>query len=113
MKKETKDKLADIVWYIKGQLHQEKLSDNYTGTPFDEGHILALEEAMNQNLRIEDVSLREGEIFIEKANGGFNVSIIDNFGDRLNWDEMIGLVSSITMPEHRPCVRYLQPKKEK
>lgn len=30
----------------------------------------------------------------------------------LAWDEMIGLVASLTMPEHRPCKQWMKTKEE-
>lgn len=46
MEQKTKDKLADILWYIKGQIDLRKMEQDYFG-PFDESHLEALREAMS------------------------------------------------------------------
>ena len=47
-------------------------------------------------------------IMIEKTESGlFNVRLGEKWADNLAWDEMIGLVASITMPERRPCLQWL------
>lgn len=28
--------------------------------------------------------------------------------DRMSWDEMLGLLASITMPDKRPCLQWLK-----
>ena len=48
-------------------------------------------------------------IMIEPTEDGtFNVSCGEKWADKLGWDEMIGLVASITMPERRPCLHWLK-----
>lgn len=47
-------------------------------------------------------------IIIEKTERGtFKVSCGEKWADNLTWEEMIGIVTSITMPEHRPCIQWL------
>lgn len=33
--------------------------------------------------------------------------------DRLGYDEMLGLITSITMPEKRPCLQWLKTEEER
>lgn len=54
------------------------------------------------------------KITIKKnRSGSFNVYTLGKFADSLGYDEMLGLISSLTMPEPRPCMRYLWDKEEK
>lgn len=51
------------------------------------------------------------KIIIEKLpEGGFNVIQGNKYSGHLGYDEMLGLVSSITMPENRPCLQWLKTK---
>ncbi|MBF0651681.1 hypothetical protein IR083_22950 [Dysgonomonas sp. GY75] len=51
------------------------------------------------------------KITIEKLpNGGFNVIQGDKYSDMLGYDEMLGLVSCLTMPENRPCIGFMRTK---
>lgn len=50
MDQKNKDKLADILWYLKGQIDLSK-SNFDTTLPFDQSHINALNKAMNQEPR--------------------------------------------------------------
>lgn len=43
----------------------------------------------------------------------FDVHISDRFADGLTFDEMLGLVASIAMPEPRMCLTWLKTSKEK
>lgn len=50
-------------------------------------------------------------IKIEKLEGGaFNVVQGDKWADGISYDEMLGLVSALTMPESRPCLQWLWTK---
>lgn len=52
-------------------------------------------------------------IKIEKLEGGaFNVVQGDRYSDTLGYDEMLGLVSALTMPEDRPHTKWMQTKEE-
>lgn len=53
------------------------------------------------------------EINIKKAEYGFDVYYEDKLADSLTWDEMLGLVASITMPEKKPCLQWLKTREEK
>jgi hypothetical protein len=40
--------------------------------------------------------------------GGWNIEHDGKSADRLTWDEMLGLVAQITMPEERRCCQWLK-----
>lgn len=42
--------------------------------------------------------------------GGFNVIQSDKCSEHLSYDEMLGLVSALTMPESRPCLQWMKTK---
>lgn len=42
------------------------------------------------------------KIIIEKDGNAFNVIQGDRYSDHLGYDEMLGVVSALTMPEDRP-----------
>lgn len=44
--------------------------------------------------------------------GGFNVIEGDKCSEHLGYDEMLGLVSALTMPESRPCLQWMRTKEE-
>jgi len=50
--------------------------------------------------------------FIEPSEkdiyGGWTVSYGDKYAEGLVYDEMFGLVASITMPKERPCLQWLK-----
>lgn len=51
------------------------------------------------------------KITIKKDKRGlFNVYALGKIADSLGYDEMLGLISSLTMPEHKPCMNYLKTK---
>lgn len=54
--------------------------------------------------------LGEGQkVVIEKLKDGlWNVSVGDKLADKLGYDEMLGLVASITIPDNRPCIAWLK-----
>ena len=43
---------------------------------------------------------------------GFNVKQGDKYADRLCYDEMMGLLSSLTMPKERPCLQWMRTEEE-
>ena len=43
---------------------------------------------------------------------GWNVIYGDKYADGLSYDEMLGLVASITMPEKRPAMQWLKTEEE-
>lgn len=51
MTEEDKDKLADIAWFIKGQIDLKEKGQAYS-IPFDESHALALTRAINNSPRM-------------------------------------------------------------
>lgn len=42
----------------------------------------------------------------------FTVSQNDRYADRLTFDEMLGLVATLTMPELRQCTAWMKSKAE-
>lgn len=61
-------------------------------------------------IRIEFI-VRDGEdlenFHQQSTNPGWKVSYEDRYADALSWDEMIGLVGAITMPQPRPTLQWL------
>lgn len=52
-------------------------------------------------------------IKIEKLEGGaFNVVQGDRYSDQLGYDEMLGLVSALTIAKEPNCLRWMQTKEE-
>lgn len=52
-------------------------------------------------------------IKIEKLEDGcFNVVQGDKYTEALGFDEMLGLVSALTMPESRPCLQWMKTKEQ-
>lgn len=51
-------------------------------------------------------------ITIETAEHGFNVSQGDKNAE-VGWDEMIGLIASLTMPEKRPCLQWMETEEQR
>ena len=43
----------------------------------------------------------------------WNVTFQDKLADRLGYDEMLGLVASITIPTDRPCLQWLKTEEER
>jgi len=53
------------------------------------------------------------DIIIKQNEGGsFDVHLGDRFADGVTYDEMLGLVSSIAMPEPRRCLHWLKTNAE-
>ncbi len=56
----------------------------------------------------------EGTITIKQnTNGTFDVEYENKIADHLGYEEMLGLVSAITMPEKRPCLNWLWTKERR
>lgn len=52
-------------------------------------------------------------ISIEKSEQGFfTVRQGDKYSDELGYDEMLGTISALTMPEKRPCLHWMKTKEE-
>lgn len=52
-------------------------------------------------------------ITIEKLEGGcFIVRQNDKYADGVTYDELLGLVSALTMPESRPCLHWLRTEEQ-
>jgi hypothetical protein len=57
----------------------------------------------------------EIEFLEEERDGkwtGWCVTYSDKYADGLGYDEMLGLVAAITMPEKRPTLQWLKTKDE-
>lgn len=55
--------------------------------------------------------------YIEKTEeglvgGGFTVTKDDKYADRLGYDEMLGLVAALTMPESRPTLQWMKTEEQ-
>lgn len=55
-----------------------------------------------------------GEIITIKrlAGGSFRVEDGPRYNEGLTFDEMLGVIASLTMPEHRPCLQWMQTKEQ-
>ncbi|TWU39813.1 hypothetical protein Poly51_64040 [Rubripirellula tenax] len=51
---------------------------------------------------------------VERDNGSKDYTVTNNgkFADRLTFDEMLGLIASLTMPESRRCIQWLKTQDE-
>ena len=52
------------------------------------------------------------ELKIEYKNNHWYVYFDNKIADHLTYEEMIGLVASITMPRERKCLNWLEPIKK-
>lgn len=53
------------------------------------------------------------DIVIKKdGDYGFDVWQGDKHSDHLGFDEMLGLISALTMPENRPCLQWMRTEDE-
>ena len=43
---------------------------------------------------------------------GFTVTNGDEYTDHLTWDEMLGLVAQVTMPDTRRCLQWLKTQEQ-
>lgn len=46
------------------------------------------------------------------TNNCFTVRQGDRYSDKLTYDEMLGLISVLTMPKERPCLRWMRTEEE-
>lgn len=56
------------------------------------------------------------KIVIEKNKDSpllWDVTIGDRMADNLAYDEMLGLIATVTMPESRPCLQWLKTKEQR
>lgn len=49
----------------------------------------------------------------QEPNGVWNVTFQDKLAKELTYDEMLGLISSITMPSNRPCLQWLKTEEQR
>lgn len=62
-----------------------------------------------KRLKERRLEMAKQDIVIKQLpDGGYDVHYGDKRTGMLSYDEMLGLVSSITMPESRPCLQWLQ-----
>lgn len=52
------------------------------------------------------------KITIERLEYGFNVIQGDKYSDQLGFDEMLGLIAILTMPDHTPHLQWMKTKEE-
>lgn len=45
-------------------------------------------------------------------NNCFTVRQGDRYSDKLTYDEMLGLISVLTMPKERPCLRWMRTEEK-
>ena len=46
------------------------------------------------------------------TNNYFTVRQGDRYNDKLTYDEMLGLISALTMPKERPCLHWMRTEEE-
>lgn len=51
-------------------------------------------------------------IVITQDEHGWKVQQGDKYADWLGYDEMMGVVSSLTMPKERPCLHWMRTKEQ-
>lgn len=55
----------------------------------------------------------KSDIIIKQNDGrAFDVHVGDRYADGLTFDEMLGLVASITLPQGRGCLNWLKTEAE-
>jgi hypothetical protein len=64
----------------------------------------------NKKMKIE-IELIESQP-TERPWSGWRVTHGDKYADGLGYDEMLGLVAAITMPEKRPALQWLKTAEE-
>lgn len=53
------------------------------------------------------------DIVIKKdGDYGFDVWQGDKHSEHLGFEEMLGLISALTMPENRPCIQWMRTEEE-
>lgn len=56
---------------------------------------------------MEDITIKQYN------NGYFEVFQGDKSSGKLGFDEMLGLITSLTMSEHRPCLHWMKTKEQR
>lgn len=56
---------------------------------------------------MEDITIKQYN------NGYFEVFQGDKSSGELSFDEMLGLITSLTIPEHRPCLLWMKTKEQR
>lgn len=56
---------------------------------------------------MEDITIKQYN------NGYFEVFQGDKSSGELGFDEMLGLITSLTMSEHRPCLHWMKTKEQR
>ena len=51
-------------------------------------------------------------IVITQEQSGWKVQQGDKYADGLCYDEMMGVVSALTMPKQRPCLSWMRTKEQ-
>ena len=51
-------------------------------------------------------------IVITQDEHGWKVQQGDKYADWLGYDEMMGVVSALTMPKQRPCLQWMRTKEQ-
>lgn len=49
---------------------------------------------------------------IQDINNSFSVHYKDKYANELCWDEMLGLVASLTISDNKPCQQWLKTEEE-
>lgn len=52
------------------------------------------------------------EIIIRKTECGHNVIVNNKETGNLSFDETLGIIASLIIPDHKPCLRWLKTKEE-
>lgn len=52
-------------------------------------------------------------IITRRTERTFDVGTDGRLADQLGWDEMLGLVASLTMPDKRPCLHWLKTEEQR
>ena len=52
------------------------------------------------------------KVKIESTDTGWNVYFENKVAEHLSYEEMLGLVASITMPTNKRCLNWLEPIKK-
>ena len=59
---------------------------------------------------MEGIIIEKIETSTEEVWGGWKVTQGDKYADGLTFEEMIGLVCSLTIPGERPCLHWMATK---
>lgn len=75
-------------------------------------HRMFCKECYLENMAMVEKAYSDAEIKIVKVEYGWNVIHGDKYADGLGWDEMLGLVAALTMPESKPMLGWLKTEAE-